>query len=93
MHTRSEVIFDVPEREKRVGELNHRRLDPDFWSDPQRAAAVEKEISVEQDIMQELAQLRRFAQELRRESGMHEQLASEELARRRAVMFSTCDTQ
>lgn len=49
MLTRSEVIFDVAGREKKVEELNQRRLDPAFWNDPEKAATVEKEIAVEQD--------------------------------------------
>ena len=48
MLTRSEVIFDVASRENRIAALNERRLSPDFWNDPERAAKVEKEISLEQ---------------------------------------------
>ena len=64
MHTRSEVIFDVAERENRVAELNEQRLDPDFWNDPQKAAGVEKEIAVEQEWVTAWQNLKRRADDV-----------------------------
>src|SRR3954447_17050913 len=39
----------------------------------------------DQEILRELGQLRRLAQELRRESGLHQQASAEEIERRRAA--------
>ena len=49
MSTRSEVIFDVDHRKNVVEELNQRRLDPEFWNEPQEAKKVEMQISAEQE--------------------------------------------
>lgn len=62
--TRSEVIFDVESREKKIAELNERRLDPSFWNDPQKAALVEKEIAVEQDWLNAWRNLKRRADDV-----------------------------
>jgi len=39
--------LDVEQREERVAELNERRLDPDFWSNPEAATEVEKQVASE----------------------------------------------
>ena len=49
MFTRSEAIFDVDHRRDVVEELNLKRLDPEFWNDPNAAKKVEMQISAEQD--------------------------------------------
>src|SRR3954468_13459124 len=41
--------------------------------------------NTDQEILRELGQLRRLAQELRRESGLYQQVSSEEIERRRAA--------
>lgn len=46
---RSEAIFDVAGRRATVEELNHERLDPSFWDDPDRARDVEKRIARENE--------------------------------------------
>lgn len=64
MLTRSEAIFDVPARERRVEELNHLRLDPTFWEDPEQATRIEKEIADEQDWLQAWERVKRRADDV-----------------------------
>jgi len=44
---RSEVIFDPDQRRNEIEKLNEKRLDPNFWSNPDEAKVVEKKISVQ----------------------------------------------
>ncbi len=46
---RSGAIFDVSGRRDIIEELNHERLDPTFWDDPDRARTVEQRIAREQE--------------------------------------------
>lgn len=64
MSTRSEVIFDVEHRENVVEELNQRRLDPEFWNDPDEAKKVEMQISAEQDWLDAWTSLSRRAEDV-----------------------------
>ena len=44
---RSEAIFDIPERLKRISDLEQLRLKEDFWSNPVEASKIEKDVSME----------------------------------------------
>ena len=46
MLQRSEVIFDPDQRRKEIETLNEKRLDPNFWNNPDEARVVEKQIAV-----------------------------------------------
>ena len=43
----SEVIFDPDKRRKEIETLNEKRLDPNFWNNPEEARVVEKQIAVQ----------------------------------------------
>lgn len=45
MWPRSGGIFDVGVKQEEIAGLEQKRLDPEFWSDPSKAQAVEKKIS------------------------------------------------
>ncbi len=45
VRTRSGGIFDLDEKKKYLATLSAKRLDPDYWSRPDEAQLVEKEIS------------------------------------------------
>ncbi len=47
MLPRSEVIFDPDQRRNEIEKLNEKRLDPNFWNNPDTARVVEKKISVQ----------------------------------------------
>ena len=42
-----ERYLDIAGRRARLGELEHRRLDPDFWADPQAARDIERQVAGE----------------------------------------------
>jgi peptide chain release factor 2 len=44
---RSEAIFDVDSRRLRLEGLEQKRLDPNFWNDPNAARTVEREVATE----------------------------------------------
>ena len=44
---RSEAIFDVAQREETMQALNERRLDPNFWNNPEEAQRVEQAYAAE----------------------------------------------
>ena len=64
MSSRSEAIFDPDRREEKIAELNEKRLDPDFWNNPDEAREVEKEISLEQQWIDAWKALKRQAEDL-----------------------------
>lgn len=64
MSTRSEGIFDVERREATVEELNQRRVDPEFWNDPEEARTVEKRISAEKEWLDSWETLKRQAEDV-----------------------------
>ena len=39
------AIFDLPDKQKRLGELNTQALSEDFWADPNKAKGLNQEIS------------------------------------------------
>ena len=61
---RSEAIFDVPQREAKVEELNARRLDPSFWDHPEEAKHVEKKIAAEEEWLESWRALKRQAEDV-----------------------------
>ena len=64
MYTRSEAIFDVDRREATVEELNSLRLDPEFWSNPDKAKKVEQRISAEKEWLDSWEVLKRQAEDI-----------------------------
>lgn len=64
MSTRSEVIFDISHREDIVEELNQKRLDPEFWNNPDEARKVEMQISAEKDWLDAWSTLSRKAEDV-----------------------------
>lgn len=62
--TRSEVIFDVDRREATVEELNQKRLDPEFWNNPDEARKVEQRISAEKEWLDAWETLKRQAEDV-----------------------------
>ena len=44
----SEAIFDPDQKRVEIDALNQKRLDPDFWNNPDEAKVVEKAIAVQQ---------------------------------------------
>jgi peptide chain release factor 2 len=62
--TRSEGTFDVDRRRLKVEELNERRLDPEFWSDPGKARVVEQEISTEKTWLDDFDALVRRSEDI-----------------------------
>lgn len=64
MLIRSEAIFDISERERIVEELNQQRLDPAFWSNPDEARAVEKQIATEKEWLDAWYEVKRHAEDL-----------------------------
>lgn len=64
MSTRSEVIFDISHRKDIVEELNQKRLDPEFWNNPDEARKVEMQISAEKDWLDAWSTLSRKAEDV-----------------------------
>ncbi len=64
MSTRSEAIFDIAHREAVVEELNQKRLDPEFWNDPDAARKVEMQIAAEKEWLDAWAALSRSAEDV-----------------------------
>ncbi len=64
MRTRSETIFDVEKREQIVAELSEKRLDPDFWNNPEQAREVEKKIAAENEWLESWYELKRKAEDV-----------------------------
>ncbi|MBT8399654.1 MAG: peptide chain release factor 2 [Rhodothermia bacterium] len=57
--------LDVDGRQSRIDELNEKRLDPDFWNNPQEAKLVEQEIAGEKQWVDDWQQLSRAAEDLK----------------------------
>ena len=64
MRTRSETIFDVEKREQIVAELSEKRVDPDFWNNPEQAREVEKKIAAENEWLESWYELKRKAEDV-----------------------------
>ncbi len=64
MSTRSEAIFDVDNRRQKAEALNQKRLDPDFWNDPEKARIVEMEIATEESWVNDYDALVRRAEDV-----------------------------
>ena len=64
MFTRSEAIFDVDNRRQKAEALNQKRLDPDFWNDPEKARIVEMEIATEESWVNDYDALVRRAEDV-----------------------------
>ncbi len=64
MSTRSEAIFDVDARTKRVAELNQLRLDPNFWNNPDEARKVELAVAAENEWLNAWSTLERRAEDV-----------------------------
>lgn len=64
MWTRSGGIFDVARREQTVANLSQKRLDPDFWNDPDAARDVERQIASEETWLRSWREVRRYADDL-----------------------------
>lgn len=64
MYIRSEAIFDVERRTETIENLNRKRLDPDFWSNPNEAKKVEMEIASEKEWVDSWAALTRRAEDV-----------------------------
>lgn len=60
----SGAIFDIAERETIVEELNQRRLDPNFWDNPDEAREVEKRIAEEKDWIESWEKLKQQAEDI-----------------------------
>ncbi len=60
----SEVIFDPDHRRAEIEKLNQKRLDPDFWNDPDRAKEVEKRIALQQQWLDAWSELREKADDV-----------------------------
>jgi peptide chain release factor 2 len=84
---RSEAIFDVAGREARIETLNQRRLEPDYWDDPESAQHNEKAIAAEKEWLDAWDTLKRQAEDV--ETLM--ELASEEDADLRSEIQSEAD--
>lgn len=64
MWTRSGGIFDIARREHKVEELNEKRLDPDFWSNPEKAREVEKQLAIEEGWVTAWRNVKRLAEDV-----------------------------
>ncbi len=64
MWERSEAIFDVDYREEVVSELNEKRLNHDFWSNPERAREVEKEIALQKEWLDAWYEIKRYSEDI-----------------------------
>ena len=58
MWTRSGGIFDLERREQKVKALEEKRLQPEFWSKPEEAREVEKELSREKEWLDQWERIR-----------------------------------
>ncbi len=64
MRTHSGGTFDVETRREKVEAFNHRRLDPEFWNNPEEARDVEKKLAVEQQWLDIWDAVRRRTEDL-----------------------------
>jgi len=64
VYTRSEAIFDVEGRKKRAEELEQKRLDPQFWNNPEVAKKVEQALSVERSWLDEWEKIKRRSEDV-----------------------------
>ena len=60
----SEAIFDSDERNARIAELNVKRMNPDFWNNPDTAKEVEKEFSIQQQWIDSWRDLKQTAEDV-----------------------------
>jgi peptide chain release factor 2 len=89
-----ERYLDIAGRRARLGELEHRRLDPDFWADPQAARDVERQVAGEKAWIESYDALVRRRDDVLTlteladedaESGLEEEIERETEALRRAI--------
>ncbi len=67
--------LDIDGRRQRLADLQARRLEPGFWDDPESAAAVEQEISAEEDWLDSFGALERRRDDV---ATLHEMQAEED---------------
>jgi peptide chain release factor 2 len=62
--SKSEVIFDVGERQKKIEQLEKQSAAEDFWNDQQKAQFVLKRLTLEKNILHELSSLTQQLEDL-----------------------------
>lgn len=64
MPTRSEGIFDVARRQETVDRLSEKRLQPEFWNNPDEAKRVEQQIASEKEWLDGWDSVKRHTEDL-----------------------------